>query len=171
MKYYPVPSPDDCPIRDQKIILAKNNKDNQQALRMMRDNSCQTELTLPPILPKHVEDVLRPYFTFMQDQQNTLSVDCDSSFNVTTMPYASSIDHDARDASLRRKLFQTVANTSDHSTEYERDVHLDSPAPQTPEMVDHFYATYTLIFLFLLCIFIDLFLYNFVCICDSNFAI
>lgn len=48
------------------------------------------------------------------------------------------IDHDARDESLRRKLFQTIANTSKQSSEYERDVHLDSPAPQTPEMVTHF---------------------------------
>lgn len=100
----------------------------------MRDNSCQTELTLPPILPKHVEDALRPYFTYTQDQQITPTKDCDSQFN-TTMQYASAIDHDARDASLRRKLFQNFANTSDHSSEYERDVNLDSPAPQTPEMV------------------------------------
>lgn len=132
-----VPSPDDCPIRDQKIILAKTNRDSQQSVRVMRDNSCQTELTLPPILPKHVEDVLRPYFSFMQNQQQTPTTGCDSPFDVTTMQYASAIDHDARDASLRRKLFQSVANTSDHSTEYDRDVHLDSPAPQTPEMVGH----------------------------------
>lgn len=70
----------------------------------------------------------------MQDQQKTPIKDCDSPFN-TTMQYDAAIDHDARDASLRRKLFQTNFNTSDHSTEYERDVHLDSPAPQTPEMV------------------------------------
>lgn len=126
-----VPSPDDCPLRDQKIILSR---DNQQLARMMRDNSCQTELTLPPILPKEVEDALRPYFTFTQDQQQTPTEDCDSQFN-TTMQYVSTIDHDARDASLRRKLFQNFANTSDHSSEYERDVNLDSPAPQTPEMV------------------------------------
>lgn len=100
----------------------------------MCDNSSQTELTLPPILPREVEDILRPYFTFMQDQQKTPTKDCDSQFN-TTMQYASAIDHDARDASLRRKLFQTIANTSQQSAEYEREVHLDSPAPQTPEMV------------------------------------
>lgn len=70
----------------------------------------------------------------MQDQQKTPTNDCDSQFN-STMQYASVIDHDARDASLRRKLFQNFVNTSDQSSEYERDVHLDSPAPQTPEMV------------------------------------
>lgn len=127
-----VPSPDECPLRDQKIIISR---DNQQT-RVMRDNCCQTELTLPPILPKDVEDVLRPYFTFTQNQQKLPIIDCDSSFN-TTMQSATEIDHDARDASLRRKLFQTATNTSHHSTEteFERDVHLDSPAPQTPDMV------------------------------------
>lgn len=126
-----VPSPDDCPLREQKIVL---NRDNQQP-RVLRDNCCQTELTLPPILPKEVEDVLRPYFTFNQDQQQNIQTDCDSPYNTSMHDESAIIDHDARDASLRRKLFQTIANTSDHSTEYERDVHLDSPAPQTPEMV------------------------------------
>lgn len=175
--YSSVPSPDDCPIRDQKIILAKTNRDSQQSVRVMRDNSCQTELTLPPILPKHVEDVLRPYFSFMQNQQQTLTTGCDSPFDVTTMQYASSaIDHDARDLSLRRKLFQSVANTSDHSTEYDRDVQLDSPAPQTPEMVGHDIALF-MQYALLLCglifaqikliFYIILFVYRF----DSYFAI
>lgn len=93
---------------------------------------------MPPILPKAVEDALRPYFTFTQSQQQTPAKDCDSSTN--TVNNSSVIDHDARDASLRRKLFQTFANTSNVSsnTEYERDVLLDSPTPQTPEMVLHF---------------------------------
>lgn len=113
-------------------------RDNQQlTARIVCDNSCQTELTLPPILPKEVEDALRPYFTFMQNQQKTPSKDCDSSFNIT-MQNASLIDHDARNALLRRKLLYPMAvNVSDHSTDYERDVHLDSPAPQTPEMVSY----------------------------------
>lgn len=144
---YLVPSPDDCPLRDQKIVLSKS----MQQARIVCDNSCQTELTLPPILPKHVEDALRPYFTFLQDQQKTPTNDCDSSFN-TTMQYAE-IDHEARDASLRRKLFQTIANTSNHSSEYDRDVHLDSPAPQTPEMVnEHIFSflcvTFNVFFVF-----------------------
>lgn len=124
-------------MRDQKIILGKKTGEIAQHARVVTcDNSCQTELTLPPILPKEVEDVLRPYFTFMQDQQKTPTKNCDSPFN-STMQYAE-IDHDARDASLRRKLFQTIANTSDHSHEFDREVHLDSPAPQTPEMVSTF---------------------------------
>lgn len=44
------------------------------------------------------------------------------------------IDHDARDASLRKKLFQTMANTGER-TEFEREILLDSPAPRTPDMV------------------------------------
>lgn len=116
-----VPSPD---TRDKQLLAVARN---------VCDNSCQTELTLPPTLPKEVEDALRPYFTFMQNQQKTPSKDCDMSFNIT-MQNASVIDHDARDASLRRKLLYGI-NVSDHSADYERDVHLDSPAPQTPEMV------------------------------------
>lgn len=133
-----VPSPDDCPLRDQKIVLSKSTtRDNQQLVgaRVTCDNSCQTELTLPPTLPKEVEDALRPYFTYKQDQQKTPTKVCDSSFNIT-MRNASVIDHDARNALLFRKLFPTAINVSaDHSADYERDVHLDSPAPQTPEMV------------------------------------
>lgn len=44
------------------------------------------------------------------------------------------IDHEARDASLHNKLFVTGADTIEDA-EYERDVHLDSPAPRTPDMV------------------------------------
>lgn len=32
------------------------------------DGWTQTVLTLPPILPHHVEEALKPYFTFTQDQ-------------------------------------------------------------------------------------------------------
>lgn len=44
------------------------------------------------------------------------------------------IDHDARDEALRRKLFQTVANTSEY-VEFGTEILLDSPAPRTPDMV------------------------------------
>lgn len=70
-----VPSPDDCPLREQKIIL---NKSVRKSARITRDNYCQTELTLPPILPKSVEDALRPYFTFTQDQQQATVQYCSS---------------------------------------------------------------------------------------------
>lgn len=125
-----VPSPD-------SILGKTTTRDNQQLVaRVVCDNSCQTELTLPPILPKEVEDALRPYFTFMKNQQKTPTKDCDSPFSISMQNASTVIDHDARNELLRRKLLYPHAiNLSDHSTEYERDVHLDSPAPQTPEMV------------------------------------
>lgn len=132
-----VPSPVDCPIRDPKIILNLNNSftDCRPApAKSKRDGYCQTELTLPPILPKEVEDALRPFFTFIQSQQQTPSKDCDRTEDAAGANDVS-IDHDARDASLRRKLFQPFAGASDtSSTEYERDVLLDSPTPRTPEL-------------------------------------
>lgn len=63
-----VPSPDDCPLREQKIIL---NKSLRKKACITRDNHCQTELTLPPILPKAVEDALRPFCTYTQNQQQS----------------------------------------------------------------------------------------------------
>lgn len=129
-----VPSPDDGPIRE-KMVLSKKLRDSPNS-RITRDNYCQTELTLPPILPKEVEDMLKPYFTFTQNQQRSpAKAICDSPNNNVSMQSEVAIDHEARDASLRRKLFQTCANTSENCNGYERDIHLDSPVPQTPEMV------------------------------------
>ncbi|XP_022217577.2 protein aurora borealis [Drosophila obscura] len=62
-----VPSPVDCPLRKNRIILNELNEDNtpiskkSSSGRRRRDCSVQTELTLPPILPKAVEEALRPY--------------------------------------------------------------------------------------------------------------
>lgn len=136
-KIKPVPSPDDCPFREQKIVLTNSlTKNRDGTLRTKRDGYCQTELTLPPILPKEIEDALKPFFTYTQEQQQTPVKDCDNILNTTNN--MSMIDHDARDASLRRKLFQTYANVSEaSSTEYERDILLDSPTPQTPELVSY----------------------------------
>lgn len=62
----------------------------------------QTELTLPPELPKSVEDALKPYFTFNQDQ-NTDNNDENSSNN----------------SSLRRKLFFNNDDSFEDSREEE----------------------------------------------------
>ncbi|XP_017072250.1 protein aurora borealis [Drosophila eugracilis] len=59
-----VPSPVDCPLRKHRIIL-NHNEDNtpiSNKSRRKKDCEVQTELTLPPILPKALEDALRPYF-------------------------------------------------------------------------------------------------------------
>lgn len=82
-----------------------------------------------------MEDMLKPYFTFTQNQQRSPAKACDSPNNNISMYSEGAIDHEARDASLRRKLFQICANTSENCNTYERDIHLDSPAPQTPDMV------------------------------------
>lgn len=62
-----VPSPVDCPLRKQRIVL--NELDNNTPIskkttpaRKVRDCEVQTELTLPPVLPKALEEALRPYF-------------------------------------------------------------------------------------------------------------
>lgn len=114
--------------------MSKKLRDSPNS-KVTRDDCCQTELTLPPILPKEVEDMLKPYFTFTQNQQQSPAKCCDSPNNNISMRSEAAIDHEARDASLRRKLFQTCANTSEICNGYERDIHLDSPVPQTPEMV------------------------------------
>ncbi|XP_060653108.1 protein aurora borealis [Drosophila nasuta] len=60
-----VPSPVDCPLRKQRIILHEHDDNtpisNKTKLRS-RDCEVQTELTLPPVLPQALEEALRPYF-------------------------------------------------------------------------------------------------------------
>jgi len=59
-----VPSPVDCPLRKQRIILnhSEDSTPISNKSRRKRDCEVQTELTLPPILPKALEEALRPYF-------------------------------------------------------------------------------------------------------------
>lgn len=124
------PSPDDCPLRSQKIVLRKMTMtDNLDSC----DISSPTELTPPSILPN--KDALRPNFAYTQHQQTTPTKDCDRSSNVT-MEHTPTIDHDACNELLLRKLFPTTVaiNVSADSAEFECDLQSDSPAPQTPEM-------------------------------------
>ncbi len=118
----PVPSPVDCPLRNQKIILSD---ESYRLPKSTRDGICQTELSLPPNLPKDIEDLLKPYFSQTMNQQQSPAKDCDTT-----------IDHDARDASLRRKLFNETASTGSIS-EYDEHVGFDfaSPPPCSPELV------------------------------------
>lgn len=120
-----VPSPVDCPLRNQKIILPCS----KLAARPTRNAFAQTELTLPPILPAELEDALRPFCTFTQDQQQTPTKQ--------SIGANSTIDHEARDASLRRKLFDASLNSSESDG---RDFQLEmddcqSPAPTSPEIM------------------------------------
>ncbi|XP_035901128.1 protein aurora borealis isoform X1 [Anopheles stephensi] len=146
-EYSIVPSPIDCPLRNQKIVLSKDSINTTstasgpgQAKRKHRNGMCQTVLSFPPNLPQEVEDMLQKYLTYNeQDQQQKH----DGSLDVSS---ASSIDHDARDASLRRKLFNTSAVIDDRDSDGsgasrygnstdDFDLRALSPAPQSPEVV------------------------------------
>lgn len=108
--------------------LHKNiSKEDQMPPAKRRNAVCQTVLTLPPILPKHVEDVLSTYFNFTEDQQQVHEVDV----SVTN------IDYEARDASLRRKLFEQSfdsARSCDIMCDIQNDLAHLSPPPQSPEI-------------------------------------
>lgn len=81
-------------------------------------DSCQTVLTLPPVLPKELEDALKPYFTYNSDQQQV----CPS------------------EASLFRKLFDNELDSSEiHSCTPEPDPPLSpiSPPRLTPTNKGH----------------------------------
>ncbi|XP_016992718.2 protein aurora borealis [Drosophila takahashii] len=89
-----VPSPVDCPLRKQRIILnrSEDNTPISNKSRRRRDCEVQTELTLPPVLPKALEDALRPYF--QPHLAGRLSGRSKSSGG-----------HDIFNSSMRRKLF------------------------------------------------------------------
>lgn len=134
------PSPDDCPFREQKIILDGNESFTDcrpASAKTKRDGYCQTVLTLPPILPKEIEDALKPFFTYTQSQQQLPPCDdCDDTVDAISVDHVDCvIDHDARNASLRRQLLQPYPTANDASfTDYAHDVMLDSPTPCTPEL-------------------------------------
>ncbi|XP_551809.4 protein aurora borealis isoform X1 [Anopheles gambiae] len=143
-----VPSPIDCPLRNQKIVLSKDSSTSTNSSgggavsskRKVRDGISQTVLSFPPHLPKEIEDVLQKYLTYNEDQQQKHDTALDESS-------ASSIDHDARDASLRRKLFNTSALNDDAddsdaggASRYANsiddfDLRALSPAPESPEVL------------------------------------
>ncbi|XP_063709555.1 protein aurora borealis [Culicoides brevitarsis] len=133
-----VPSPIECPLRNQKIVLRNessvflSDSSADKKRKNVRNGCAQTVLSFPPNLPKEIEDLLAPFCTFTQDQQQSLSPqDCDTT-----------IDHEARDASLRRKLFDVpfgacAANTEDsslHDSLHDIDLQALSPPPKTPEI-------------------------------------
>lgn len=113
-----VPSPlENNQFRNNQIIFNEVEK---------VDGICQTILTLPPILPKAIEDIFANYFTYNDDQQQIHKTEnCDTT-----------IDHEARDASLRRKLFRTSLNStsksSDTDSNYEMELGALTPLPQSP---------------------------------------
>ncbi|XP_073838442.1 aurora kinase A activator-like protein bora [Musca autumnalis] len=96
-----VPSPVDCPLRSQRIVLndISGNTPISKPGRRIRDCASQTELTLPPILPSALEEALKPYF---KPHLAGANVELKKS-RYAQRSASSSID--AKDTSLRRKLF------------------------------------------------------------------
>lgn len=108
----------------QRVILAhmSGNTPVSKPGRRIRDSSSQTVLSLPPILPPEMELILKPFFTYQENQQQEL----DRRDN--------SVDYEARDALLRRKLFDiNDYREFDEPAIYEYD-HF-SPPPKSPELV------------------------------------
>ncbi|TMW51576.1 hypothetical protein DOY81_003363 [Sarcophaga bullata] len=88
-----VPSPIDCPLRSQRIMLSEINGDTPLSKpgRRIRDGCTQTELTLPPVLPLALEEALKPYF---QPHLAGKGKELKRSYSA-----------EVKDTSLRRKLF------------------------------------------------------------------
>lgn len=128
-----VPSPVDCQLRNKKINLKTESSASSSFVgrksKRRRDGITQTVLTFPPNLPKEIEDLLAPFFSHHDNQQQTHEPINESDV---------SIDHDARDASLRRKLFNCFNSTASGTERDESLEQLDlrslSPAPITPEL-------------------------------------
>ncbi|KZC10789.1 PREDICTED: protein aurora borealis [Dufourea novaeangliae] len=88
-----IPSPWEIKKKDTKIQIRTNTSTrvssdaSPESSKSKKDGWSQTVLSLPSKLPPHVEEALKPYFTFTQEQ-NVESDDANSS-----------------NSSLRRKLF------------------------------------------------------------------
>lgn len=112
----------------QRVILAHINGDTPVSKpgRRIRDSSSQTMLSFPPILPPEIEAILKPYFNYQENQQQEL----DFKENL--------VDYEARDALLRRKLFDiNDFQEIEEPLIYEYD-HF-SPPPKSPELVSCFF--------------------------------
>ncbi|XP_078050588.1 aurora kinase A activator-like protein bora [Augochlora pura] len=126
-----IPSPWEVKKKDNRIKTDTPTRasSNMSAVssKLKKDGWSQTVLSLPPDLPSHVEEVLKPYLTFTQEQ-NSESDDSNSSNN-----------------SLRRKLFcnhdeylEKEENFSDSVTSVKLNgsLILSSSHPQNGMLVD-----------------------------------
>lgn len=131
-----VPSPQDCSLRKQKIImmyedlnstaLPSGDDDNvpseAPAVRQIKcDIGSQTSLTFPPKLPKEVEELLKRY-QFVDDDNESLNSSNRSMMDLST---------------LRRKLFINHPESPIYFMPAESSgIHL-SPPPRTPELTEN----------------------------------
>lgn len=86
-----VPSPLNLQIKQTPLIPSSLSPPKPP----VSDSSAQTILTLPPILPKHVEEILAPYFSYTANQQK---------------------DDFEQNSSLYRKLFEFEEHSSHTSS-------------------------------------------------------
>ncbi|XP_026825611.1 protein aurora borealis isoform X2 [Ooceraea biroi] len=115
-----IPSP--WEIREQKnkssIPMDTPNRplelNSTKEVKPRKDVWCQTVLSLPVALPQDVEEVLKPYFTFTQDQ----SADND--------------DANSSNNSLRRKLFFNYECTADDDNDSTKSL---SPVKMSESMI------------------------------------
>jgi len=149
IQFLVVPSPRECSLRSQKIILQSELKIvnstavsvdaimSSTAMAMShqseipsfkRDIATQTALTFPPILPKEVENVLKKYNLLLNHEEEPSSaLDCSVDNNDRSMMDVST---------LRRKLFIKPPESPPRISgddSFALDINL-SPAPKTPEL-------------------------------------
>ncbi|KAJ8667073.1 hypothetical protein QAD02_008735 [Eretmocerus hayati] len=74
------------------------SRESYKSRKDKRENSAQTTLSLPPVLPPSLEEALKPYFNFTQDQN------CENE------------EANSSNSSLRRKLFSNHEDSHDDST-------------------------------------------------------
>uniref|UniRef100_A0A0A1WSJ4 Protein aurora borealis n=1 Tax=Zeugodacus cucurbitae TaxID=28588 RepID=A0A0A1WSJ4_ZEUCU len=101
-----VPSPVDCPLRSHRIILSELNANTPitKPGRRIRDCGTQTELSLPVILPRALEEALMPYFQPHLAIADRPHCEVDSQIRFSSDSNVSTFN-DTKDVSLRRKLF------------------------------------------------------------------
>lgn len=118
-----VPSPWD-EIPRKQIIPPKDSTPMRSGLKNSvdvekRDNACQTVLSLPPTLPPEVEQVLRPFFTFTEDQQQLCN----------------NINENLMNASLCRRLFHFSSEDESIDSTNSSVKSGDLPPFQSPKLV------------------------------------
>ncbi|ALC45045.1 bora [Drosophila busckii] len=112
-----VPSPVDCPLRKQRIILSEiddNTPISNKTKPRRRDCEVQTELTLPPVLPPALEEALRPYL-----QPHLAARNCKSGSSV-----------DLFNSSMRRKLFDLQNIVVLGELDQQQQIHMVGSSPQ-----------------------------------------
>lgn len=145
-----VPSPQDCSLRKQKIILKEEAScahivnstslprnsaqltENRPECVQSHDVASQTIYSFPPILPKEIEDLLKK-FRHDESQDNDCNTTSKCFLNTSSQSNRSMMDISV----LRRKLFINHPDSPecDDMPSESFGAHLNfSPPPRTPEL-------------------------------------